>query len=228
MTELRRFGRDATRGLASCIRHARFAASLPLLLLVLLGGGCTQDMKNQPKQKPLDESAFYRNRSSARLLPEGTVARGQLREDDLYYRGLAADGGFTHELPVELSPELLERGRERYQIFCSPCHGSQGNGLGMVVRRGFKQPASFHEARLRGMPVGYFFDVISNGFGQMSSYASQVPVADRWAIVSYIRALQLSRQVEAGELSAEEREKLEESADAGAHETSGEEQGGAH
>ncbi len=203
---------NMTGVLASNIRRAHIVALLAVCLPVALGS-CTQDMKNQPKQRPLDESGFYQNHASSRLLPPGTVARGHLREDDLYYRGFAADGSFSRTMPVEVDAALLQRGRERYQIFCSPCHGSQGNGLGRVVRRGFKQPESFHQDRLRGMPAGYFFDVITNGFSQMSSYASQVPVADRWAIVAYIRALQLSRQVESGDLSPEELQQVNQPAE---------------
>lgn len=207
-------------------RRARITVLGSLIAIALLGGsGCTQDMKNQPKQRTLSQSEFYANGSSSRLLPEGTVARGHLREDDLYYRGFAPDGSFTRSIPVTVDAQLLTRGKERYEIFCSPCHGSQGDGLGMIVRRGFQQPESYHQARLRGMPEGYFFDVITNGFGQMSGYASQVPVDDRWAIVSYIRALQLSRQVESGELDAQELRRIDEPAPVGDSHSAGESTG---
>ena len=125
------------------------------------------------------------------------------------YRGVGDDGGFAATLPLPLTRELVERGRERYDIFCSPCHGRTGDGLGMIVQRGFKRPSSFHEERLRAMPYGYFFDVITNGFGQMSSYASMVPVEDRWAIAAYMRVLQASRRVAVDELSDADRQRLE-------------------
>ncbi len=180
-----------------------------LLLVLLASGGCTQDMKNQAKERPLRESAFYRDGASSRPLPEGTVARGFLRADDVYYKGIGPDGTFVKEFPVTVDAKLLQRGRQRFEIFCTPCHGRLGNGRGMVVRRGFKQPPSYHIDRLRGMPPGYFFDVITNGFGQMSSYASQVPPSDRWAIVAYVRTLQLSRHVELSKLGSAERNQIE-------------------
>jgi len=182
---------------------------VPLLLILLVSAGCTQDMKNQAKERPLRESAFYRDGASSRPLPKGTVPRGFLRADDAYYKGIGPDGTFVKEFPVTVDAKLLQRGRQRFEIFCTPCHGRLGNGRGMVVRRGFKQPPSYHIDRLRGMPPGYFFDVISNGFGQMSSYASQVPPSDRWAIVAYVKTLQLSRHVELSKLSPAERNRIE-------------------
>lgn len=177
---------------------------LPAVLLSaagLLSSGCRQGMYDQPKKKALAESDFYPDGSSARVPPAGTVARGFLREDRALYAGLGPDGKFVTELPVPLTKELLLRGRERYDVFCSPCHARQGDGRGMIVQRGFKQPASFHIDRLRQQPIGYYFDVMTNGFNQMSSYASQVPPEDRWAIAAYVRTLQLSRAAPAGALS---------------------------
>jgi mono/diheme cytochrome c family protein len=165
-------------------------------------------MYDQAKAKPLSESEFFANGQSARPVPPDTVARGFLREDKAMYAGLGPDGKFVKELPVPLTRALMLRGRERFDIFCSPCHGKQGNGLGMIVERGFKQPSSFHDDRLRQQPIGYFFDVITNGFGQMSSYAPQVPPEDRWAIAAYVRALQFSQNAPVGELSQEDRAKL--------------------
>ena len=179
-----------------------------LLLVLLAAAGCTQDMKNQPKERPLRESRFYLDGASSRPLPEGTVPRGFLRADASYYKGIGPDGTFVKTIPATVDEALLQRGRQRFEIYCTPCHGREGNGRGMVVRRGFKQPPSYHIDRLRGMPPGYFFDVITNGFGQMSSYAAQVPPSDRWAIVAYIRALQLSRHVELSKVSPAEREKI--------------------
>jgi mono/diheme cytochrome c family protein len=169
-------------------------------------------MYDQAKAKPLSESTFFANGQNARPLPPDTVARGFLREDKAMYAGIAPSGSFVTELPIPLSRALLERGHERFDIFCSPCHGKQGNGLGMIVQRGFKQPSSFHVDRLRQQPIGYFFDVMTQGFGQMSSYASQVTPQDRWAIAAYLRALQLSQHVPAAELPPEDRQKLAQSA----------------
>ena len=134
-----------------------------------------------------------------------------LREDRVFYTGLTADDSFVQELPVPLDRKLLERGQNRYQAFCSPCHGSTGDGRGMIVRRGFKHPKPFHEARLRRIGVGYFFNVMTNGFGDMSSYAAQLEPSDRWAIAAYIRALQLSWEAPVTSLSLEDREKIVES-----------------
>lgn len=184
----------------------------PLLALAaaaLLVSGCRQGMFNQQKLKPYRASALWENGSSARPLPAGTVARGALRENRAYEAGLGADGKFVVEMPVPVTRELLVRGRERFDIFCSPCHGRTGDGTGMIVQRGFKRPPSFHIDRLKNERIGYFFDVQSNGFGQMSSYAAQVPVADRWAIAAYVRTLQLSRETPAAFLSDRDRAALD-------------------
>lgn len=171
-------------------------------------------MYNQAKKRPLAESEFYRDGLSSRVPPAGTVARGWLRGDRVFETGIGPDGRFVAELPtaVTFDRSLLVRGRERFDIYCSPCHGRQGNGLGMIVQRGFKQPPSYHIDRLRAQPLGYFFDVMTNGFGQMSSYASQVPVADRWAIAAYVRALQFSRNAPVAALADADRRALEKSA----------------
>lgn len=166
-------------------------------------------MHDQPKVEPLEASTFFADGTSARPLVAGTVARGDLREERSFYTGLDAEGQFVTALPVSLSHSLLERGRSRYDSFCSPCHGRRGDGLGMIVRRGFKRPTSFHDPRLRDSPVGYFFYVAANGFGQMSSYAAQIGPQDRWAVAAYIRALQLSRHAPAEELPAADRARLE-------------------
>jgi len=191
----------------------------PLLAAVaLVAAGCRQDMHDQPKIEPLEASAFFADGQGARPIPAGTVPRGQLREDDHRWTGKDAAGDFVDALPagMELDRELLEHGRTRYEIFCSPCHDSTGGGLGMIVRRGFKQPPPLSEARLQGMPAGYFYDVITQGFGQMSSYAKQIPVDDRWAIVAYVRALQLSQNARLASLpegfEADFRHALEEQA----------------
>ncbi|MCK6685120.1 MAG: cytochrome c [Thermoanaerobaculia bacterium] len=169
-------------------------------------------MYNQQKYKPLAESSHYPNGMASRSLPAHTVPRGFLREDAALYKGQGADGKFVTAFPVPVTKELLERGQQRFEIYCSPCHSRQGDGLGMVVRRGFKQPPSYHIDRLRQERHGYFFDVITNGFGEMNGYAAQIPPEDRWAIVSYIRTLQYSQHVNTSELGAEDRRLVEEAA----------------
>jgi len=180
-----------------------------LAFLVVAGAaaGCRQDMHDQPVIEPFEESNFFADKRGYRMPIEGTVARGQLREDKAFYTGLSGDR-FLTKLPLAGTRELLERGRDRFEVFCSPCHSRVGDGRGMIVRRGFKQPASFHEARLRNQPVGYYFDVMSRGFGEMSSYAAQIRPEDRWAIVAYIRALQLSQAVVLADLDNEQRERV--------------------
>ncbi len=174
-------------------------AVLSLALLAL--AGCRQDMHNQPKFKPLRENDFYADGRSARPIIEGTVARGDLQEDSYYYTG-KINGQYGTQFPMPVTKEVLDRGEERYNIYCSPCHSRVGDGRGMIVQRGFKQPPSYHIDRLRNAPVGHFFDVITNGFGAMSEYKSQVPVADRWAIVAYIRALQFSQNATRADVPA--------------------------
>jgi mono/diheme cytochrome c family protein len=143
-------------------------------------------MHDQPKYKPLRGSEIFGDKRSARPLVEGTVARGTLREDAGYFAGKTKDG-FVTELPMAVTAQLLERGQTQFQVFCSPCHGRTGRGDGMIVRRGFKQPSSYHVDRLRQMPIGYFYDVITIGFGAMPDYAAQIAPADRWAIAAYVR-----------------------------------------
>ena len=161
-----------------------------------------QDMGTQPKNKPLSPSEFFSDGRSERPLLENTVARGSIADDDLF---VPKD---SNSFPVPLNLELLERGQERYNIFCSPCHGQQGDGNGMVAMRGMKHPPSYHQDRLRHVPNGYVYDVITNGFGQMLGYSAQIPPRDRWAIIAYLRALQLSRDARVSQLPSELREKL--------------------
>ena len=158
--------------------------------------GCNTDMWEQPKTKPLSESTFYPDGQTARPLIPGTVARGHLRADTAFFTGRTDDGKFVTKFPLPVTLALLERGRERFTIYCTPCHGQLGNGQGMIAQRGFalkRQPADYNTQRLRDMPIGHFYDVITNGYGTMFSYASRVEPQDRWAIVAYIRALQLSQ-----------------------------------
>ena len=196
---------SATHSLRSTARRI-----LVVLPLVALAGGCRQDMHDQPKYRPLRGSELFADKRSARPLVEGTVARGTLREDAPYYAGKTKDG-FVTELPVPVTAQLLERGQTQFQVFCAPCHGRTGRGDGMIVRRGFKQPSSYHVDRLRQMPIGYFYDVITIGFGAMPDYAAQIAPADRWAIAAYVRTLQLSQHAPASALSADERAELDQS-----------------
>jgi cytochrome c5 len=172
----------------------------------LMFAGCEntlrQDMANQPRQNPLSPSDFFADGRSERPAIENTVVRGSIQDDSLL---VPKD---SNAFPLPVTAELLERGQQRYAIFCTPCHGIQGDGMGMVAMRGMKHPPSYHQERLRQVPNGYLYDVVTNGFGAMYGYSSQIPPRDRWAIVAYLRALQLSRNVPVGQLPAELREKL--------------------
>jgi mono/diheme cytochrome c family protein len=170
--------------------------------------GCRNDMYNQPKKKPLAESNFFKDGMSARPLPANVISRGEVRDDPAFSAGLI-NGVYVTQLPVKLAPELLTRGRDRYDIYCAVCHGPTGSGEGMVVQRGFPAPPSYHLDRLRNAPIGYFYDVMTNGYGIMYSYASRVPPQDRWAIAAYIRALQLSRDARLGDVPPNELSNLE-------------------
>ena len=163
---------------------------------LLLAAGCRQDMHNQPKYRPLRAAEFFRDGSSARPLVEGTVARGTLQEDEAFFTGKVG-GALVAELPLAIDDTVLARGQERYNIFCTPCHDATGSGRGMIVQRGFRAPTSFHIDRLRQAPAGHFFDVMTNGLGAMPDYRAQIAPRDRWTIVAYIRALQLSQRAAA-------------------------------
>ena len=172
------------------------------IVTVLLLGGCRQDMHNQPHFKPLAESDFYADLRSARPPVEGTVARGELRADSYYYTGLLPGTNTPGDyMPFPVNEQVLTRGRERFNIYCSPCHSRLGDGNGIVPSRGFaRKPPSFHIDRLRKAPLGYFFDVMTRGFGIMPDYASQISPEDRWKIAGYVRALQLSQNASAAEI----------------------------
>jgi mono/diheme cytochrome c family protein len=175
-------------------------------------GGCRQDMQNQPKFIPLRSSEFYSDRRSARYPVPGTVpqledkvANVEQLDPNSYYLTGKHGNVYGNELPIAADAPLakiLARGQERYNIYCTPCHSLVGDGNGMIVQRGYKRPPSLHVQRLRNAPLGYFYDVISNGFGGMPDYASQVKPADRWAITAYIRALQRSQHPEEGDVAA--------------------------
>ena len=196
---------------------------LPLLAFLLLpfafaACGVRFDMQDQPRYKAFKKSEFFADGRASRDLPEGTVARGLLKANKALYTGkidnpdpnvqvqtttdasgntlVSSFPNDIDEFPLPVTKELVERGRDRYNIYCIVCHGPTGNADGMIVRRGFPQPPTYHDDRLRNAPVGHFFDVMTNGWGKMNSYAGQVSVVDRWAIVAYIRALQLSQNPE--------------------------------
>jgi mono/diheme cytochrome c family protein len=174
----------------------------------LLSAGCRQDMHDQPRFKPYAKSDFFADKRSARPLVDGTIARGHLREDAVLYTGKAA-GKPADAFPFPVTADVMARGRERFDIFCSPCHGRTGAGDGMIVQRGYRKPPTFHQDRLRQAAPGYTYDVITNGFGAMPDYAQQIPVRDRWAIVAYITALQRSQHAAADRLPAEARAALD-------------------
>jgi hypothetical protein len=204
--------------------------------------GCRQDMHDQPSYRPLQSSDYFKDRRAARPLVDGTVARGQLKEDVEYFTGKrrvamsrvnaaapqarpAAQGtqprdgqsasadmfapDLISEFPFPVTRAVVQRGRERFNIFCTPCHGYTGQGNGMVAQRGLGPPPSFHSDRLRQAPVGHFFDVVTNGFGAMYSYSSRIPVADRWAIIAYVRTLQRAYAGTVADVPEADREKLQ-------------------
>jgi hypothetical protein len=181
---------------------------LGAVLLLALVAGCSQDMANQPKYKPQGKSTFFEDGRAERPRVANTVARGEVVPDDSFHTGKTG-GAYMREPPVPVTRELMLRGQERYDVYCAVCHDRVGRGDGMVVRRGFRRPQSFHTDRLRGEPAGYFFDAISNGFGVMPSYAGSIPTADRWAIIAYIRALQRSQQARLDDVPPEEQARLQ-------------------
>lgn len=175
---------------------------LPRASVLILFLGCDQAMSIQPHRGPLQTSRFFVDGQSSRPLLPGTVAQGHLRLDDHLYRGIV-NREFVGTYPFPITRQVLDRGRERFNIFCSPCHDRTGYGHGTIVGRGFVAPPSYHIERLRRAAPGYFFDVITNGFGAMPDYRDQVPVRDRWAIVAYLRALQASQDARPEDVPAE-------------------------
>lgn len=186
---------------------ASFFVGVALCVMAFSGCGSSlrQDMANQPKNRPLSPSEFFRDGRSERPLVENTVAHGAIDND--VYSVSKEYAGF----PVPVDEKFLLRGEDRYKVFCTPCHGLQGDGNGMIAMRGMKRPPSYHIDRLRQAPNGYFYDVIANGFGAMYSYSTRIPPRDRWAIVAYVRALQLSRNAKVSELPQSLRQKVENS-----------------
>ena len=206
---------------------------LCVLALAFLSAACRQDMHDQPKYKPLQPSAFFPDSRSARQPVEGTVARDQLRDDAQLYTGKLGTGqttspqpapavstqagqqsqtqtyqGYATTFPFSIDEAALDRGEERFNIYCSVCHSRTGEGGGPVVLRGYRKPPSLHEPRLQTAPPGYFFDVITNGFGAMPDYSTQISPEDRWKIIAYIRALQLSQRANIADVPVDQRDKI--------------------
>jgi Cytochrome C oxidase, cbb3-type, subunit III len=186
---------------------ARFSGAALLAATAMLFSGCRMDMHIQPKYLPYDPTTFFDDGRSERQPVPGTVARGHLRLDELLYTG-KENGAESNRFPFPITHEDLERGRQRYNIYCTPCHDYTGSGRGVIVMRGFPPPPSYHIDRLREAPVGHFFDVMTNGFGSMYSYASRIDPEDRWRIAAYIRVLQLSQHATLQDVPADERQKL--------------------
>lgn len=192
-----------------------------LLLLLAVGAGCRQDMHDQPRYEPLEPSELFADGTSARTPVDGTVAWGRdpsqpdpdvLRADVHLFLGRPGEDSrdYVDAFPFPIDAAALDRGQERYEIFCSMCHDRAGTGNGMVAQRGFRRPPSLHDPRLRDAPVGYFYDVITNGYGVMPNYRSQIPVRDRWRIIAYVRALQLARNATPADVPADQRSLLDE------------------
>jgi mono/diheme cytochrome c family protein len=179
-----------------------------LLIAIIATAACRQDMHDQPRYKAFAQSTFFADGRAVRPHVADTVARGQLQDDSVLYTGKVG-AAFSDVLPMPLDRALLERGKQRYEIYCTPCHGQTGAGDGMIVQRGFRKAASFHTDRLRAQPVGYLFDVMTNGFGVMPDYSFQVKVEDRWAIAAYVRVLQQSQHARLADVPAAERALLE-------------------
>jgi mono/diheme cytochrome c family protein len=210
-------------------RVLRFARLTGLAVILLSCPACQQQMAEQPSYRPLQPSAFFADGASARTLVPGTVARGAARLDRHFYTGERgpAEGGsalseagrmslpvartalaeksYVDKFPRPVTEQVLQRGQERFEIYCAVCHGPLGYGDGIVVQRGYTRPPSYHTDRLRSAPAGYFFDVITHGFGSMPDYAEQIPPRDRWAIVAYLRVLQFSQHAPLGELPEHDR-----------------------
>lgn len=179
-----------------------------LIAVAVSVAACRQDMHDAPRYEPFEASTTFPDGRASRNLPVGTVARGWLRDDEALYTG-KVNGQFVDAFPFAISHDDLQRGQQRFNVYCTPCHGRLGDGNGMVVQRGLRQAASYHQDRLRQERIGYFFDVITNGFGAMQGYAEQVPVRDRWLIAAYVRALQLSQNASVNDVPADKRGDLD-------------------
>lgn len=193
------------------MRAPRCRSMLAVLLVtcLALACGCHQDMRDQPRYDLFEASDFFPDGAAARPRVEGTLARGDLAADDPFATGRDA-AGFITDIPVEIDQELLQRGQQRFEIFCAVCHAPTGAGDGMIVQRGFRRPPALYDPRLRSAPAGHFFDVITNGFGAMPSYRGQIPPADRWAIVAHVRVLQRSQHASLDDVPPAEQARLQE------------------
>lgn len=178
------------------------------VMAVVVLASCRQDMHDAPRYEAFEASSTFADKRASRTPPAGTVARGWLRDDDALYTGKIA-GQTVDQYPFPIGREELVRGQQRFNIYCTPCHGRLGDGNGMVVQRGLRQAASYHQDRLRDEKLGYFYDVITNGFGAMQGYAEQIPVRDRWLIVAYVRTLQLSQHASVNDVPADRRGALD-------------------
>ena len=217
-TEIFRLKPEATREKRE---HSWLPASagrtiaLAMAALSVVGlAACRQDMHNQPKYRPLRATTFFADGASARPLVEGTVARGTLNADEAFFTGKVGNAT-VKELPFPVDAAVLDRGQERFNIYCAPCHDATGSGKGLVVQRGYRQPPSFHEDRLRNADAGYFFDTMTSGFGVMPDYRMQLSARDRWSVVAYIRALQLSQHAAAADVPGGDPTKAQPAAPAG-------------
>jgi mono/diheme cytochrome c family protein len=191
------------------LRRSLFLRALMLAAACVALVACRQDMHQAPRYDPLEASAFFSNGQSARMPVANTVSRNPLADDDeLFYTG-KINGTLANVFPMPVTAAVLARGQDRYNIFCAPCHGRTGKGDGMIVQRGMRQPPSFMEERLRNAANGYFFDVMTHGFGAMQDYAAQIPPQDRWTIVAYERALQFSQHAAVGDVPAARRADLD-------------------
>lgn len=188
--------------------RARLFVGLLLAILGVAGLGCRQGLYDQAKYEPYEANPLFANGMAARPLPAHTVARGHLREDLGYFTGATAPNEYLASFPMEITREVLERGEQRFNIFCSPCHGKTGVGNGMIVQRGYKKPASYLEDWVVNSDPGFYVNVMVQGYGVMPSYASQVPPEDRWAIAAWIRVLQSAREVPFGDLTEEQQARL--------------------
>jgi mono/diheme cytochrome c family protein len=190
------------------VRPTNYIAFAAILLALLALAGCRQDMQDQPKFIPLRPSSFFADGRSERPLIDGTVARGHLNDDTAFYTGKGADGKPLDTFPFPVTKEVVERGQNRFNVYCAPCHDRTGSGDGMIVKRGYHKPPSYHIDRLRQLPNGYIYDVITSGLGAMPDYAAQIPPRDRWAIVAYVRALQMSQNASIDDVPADARGQL--------------------
>jgi len=191
----------ANRKQETAMRVARAVTGLSAMAAMLVLAGCRQDMHDQPKFFPQRGTSFYTDGRSARPQVENTVARNQLHQDAYFFTGLQ-DGKEGDGLPIPLTTEVMARGQERYNIYCTPCHSRVGNGDGMIVQRGYRPAGDFHTDRLRNAPLGHFFSVMTNGYGAMPDYAAQLTPEDRWAVAAYVRALQLSQNAKQADVAA--------------------------